>query len=45
MDGNCVEIGIADGYVLVRDSKDPVGSKLQISRTAWADFLNFIRGG
>ncbi|MEU4565566.1 DUF397 domain-containing protein [Micromonospora sp. NPDC023956] len=37
--GNCVEVSIVSPSVLVRDSKDPDGPALRISRAAWRRFL------
>lgn len=40
---NCVEIALSDGGVLVRDSKDPAGVRLQLSRTEWLAFVRAVR--
>ena len=37
--GNCVEVAPTPDAVLVRDSKDPDGPALAVSRTAWRAFL------
>ncbi|WDZ83764.1 DUF397 domain-containing protein [Micromonospora cathayae] len=42
--GNCVEVSTMSPLVLVRDSKDPDGPALRISRTAWRTFLNGMAG-
>lgn len=38
----CVEVALAPGGVLVRDSKDPEGPTLAVSTAAWRDFLGTI---
>ena len=43
-DGNCVEVaGNLPELVAVRDSKDPNGSTLLVSRTAWRSFVCGVR--
>ncbi|WFE39945.1 DUF397 domain-containing protein [Micromonospora sp. WMMD998] len=37
--GNCVEVSMASPSVNVRDSKDPAGPVLRVSRDAWRSFL------
>ena len=37
--GNCVEVALATGTVLVRDTKDREGPVLAIPSTAWRAFL------
>jgi hypothetical protein len=44
-DNNCVEIGVVERVVLIRDSKNPGGPTLRISREVWGDFLCAIRRG
>ncbi len=41
--GNCVEAGVADQIIVVRDSKDPNGPILRFTRTEWELFLHAIR--
>ena len=36
---NCVEVAFADKSVLVRSSRDPLGSVLSFSRQEWMAFL------
>lgn len=43
--GNCVEVAAVDGSVLVRNSRDPVGSALSFSCRQWAAFLEGMRNG
>jgi hypothetical protein len=44
-DGNCVEVARnLPGLVAVRDSKEPDGAKLVISREAWRVFIQAARG-
>ncbi|WP_329412445.1 DUF397 domain-containing protein [Streptomyces sp. NBC_00704] len=39
---DCVEVAIPDeSHVLVRDSKNPVGPRLTLTPTAWAEFLPY----
>lgn len=35
---NCVEVAVGPGAVAVRDSKDPDGARLLVSRAAWSAF-------
>ncbi|MGH4026891.1 MAG: DUF397 domain-containing protein [Pseudonocardiaceae bacterium] len=45
VDGACVEVAeLADGVVL-RDSKNPAGSVLALSRHQWRAFLSGVRTG
>ncbi|MFD0689360.1 DUF397 domain-containing protein [Actinomadura fibrosa] len=37
--GNCVEVAGVDAVVAVRDSKDPEGPVLVMSRRAWGAFV------
>lgn len=32
---NCVEVGAVDGEVLIRDSKDPAGPVIRLTRDEW----------
>ena len=43
--GNCVEAVGAGLWVLVRNSRDPGGTVLELPRTAWHAFLDAIRAG
>jgi Domain of unknown function (DUF397) len=44
-DGNCVEVARnLPGLVAVRDSKEPGGAKLAVSRGTWRAFLPALRG-
>jgi len=44
--GNCVEVAdLPDGVIAVRDSKDPDGGMLTVSREAWTAFTAAIRDG
>lgn len=43
--GNCVEVAAVDGSVLVRNSRDPLGSVLSFSCHQWAAFLQGMRNG
>ncbi|MGA5648846.1 DUF397 domain-containing protein [Streptomyces seoulensis] len=37
--GQCVEVALTPNTVHLRDSKAPTGPTLQLTPTAWADFL------
>ncbi|MGW1676658.1 DUF397 domain-containing protein [Saccharopolyspora sp. NPDC002376] len=39
----CVEVRLTDGAVAVRDSKAPGDGQIQVSHTAWRDFLASLR--
>lgn len=41
--GNCVEVAFLQGWVLIRDSVNPEGDTLRISRVAWNSFLAEVR--
>jgi uncharacterized protein DUF397 len=44
--GQCVEVARnLPAIVAVRDSKDPGGAPLVVSRTAWAAFLAAVKRG
>jgi hypothetical protein len=42
--GQCVEVAAnLPGIVAVRDSKEPDGAKLLVSRTAWTAFIRGVK--
>ena len=43
--GQCVEVARLDEVVAVRDSKNPDGPKLILTRHEWASFLRGLRDG
>ena len=44
--GSCVEVaGNLPAVVGVRDSKDPTGPALAVSRTAWTAFSTTVKSG
>jgi hypothetical protein len=43
--GNCVEVANRDGGRAVRDSKNPTGTVLQLSTTAWSALTTAIQDG
>lgn len=43
--GTCVEVRHEPGFVLVRDSKDPLGAILAFSRPEWDAFVRGVREG
>jgi hypothetical protein len=42
---NCVEVAFDGAFVYVRDSKDPCGAVLVLTRNGWRAFLADIVGG
>jgi hypothetical protein len=43
--GSCVEVAHSEKAVFVRDSKNPEGTVLQITRSRWSEFLQTIQDG
>jgi hypothetical protein len=43
--GNCVEVAFADESVLVRCSRNPLGSVLHFSRPEWTVFVGAVKNG
>lgn len=43
--GNCVEVALPVGWVLVRDSKNRAAGRIEVGRAAWQRFLAGARGG
>jgi hypothetical protein len=43
-DGSCVEISFVGRNVLVRDSKDALGPRLNLSKSVWRVFIEDIKG-
>jgi len=43
--GSCVEVADLGSVVAVRDSKDPDGHKLFITRKQWRSFLGSLKTG
>jgi hypothetical protein len=41
----CVQVRSSSAQVLVRDSKDPVGPVLSVTRGGWAAFLIGVQSG
>ena len=41
--GNCVEVGIGQGVVAVRDSTDPDGPVIDVSPRAWIEFTEYVK--
>ncbi len=41
--GCCVEVAWSPGQVWIRDSKDPDGPVLRVSREAWRTFVTGLR--
>jgi hypothetical protein len=42
---NCVEVGQRGTQIAVRDSKDPGGPKLPVTREAWRAFTARVKDG
>ena len=40
---DCIEVAQADASCLVRDSKNPDGARLAVSRQAWAAFTRRVK--
>ncbi len=45
INGNCVEVAVVDDSILVRNSRDPLGSVLTFTRWEWTDFLKGMSNG
>jgi Domain of unknown function (DUF397) len=43
--GQCVEVAHLDKAVAVRDSKNPDGPKLVLTRHEWAAFIDCVKSG
>jgi len=43
--GNCVEVAMLPDAVLVRDSKDPQGPRLEFTVAEWQAFVQGARDG
>jgi hypothetical protein len=43
--GNCVEVANLDQVVAVRDSKNPEGPTLALTRSDWRTFIASVRDG
>jgi len=42
--GDCVEVGVLpSGHIGIRDSKNPTGPVLEVSKSGWRAFLSGIR--
>jgi hypothetical protein len=41
--GNCVEVGVADRRIAVRDSKDPHGPVLAVAPKDWQQFADRLK--
>ncbi|GGQ79051.1 DUF397 domain-containing protein [Couchioplanes azureus] len=42
-DTNCVEVAFADGFIGVRDSKNPAGPVLTFTQGEWTAFLAGVK--
>jgi hypothetical protein len=43
--GDCVEVALAEGFVLVRDSKKRRAHVLEFTSSEWRAFLSGVRAG
>lgn len=43
--GQCVEVGGAPAAVGIRDTKDPSGRTLMVSRATWSKFIDAVQAG
>lgn len=41
---DCIEVAQAQARCLVRDSKQPDGTRLSLGRLAWAEFTGRVKG-
>lgn len=41
--GACVEVGIKDGYIVVRDSKNPEQGLLVFNKSEWEAFIKGVK--
>ena len=41
--GSCVEVAFTDDAVAIRDSKNPNGPVLVVSKDAWREFLSAVK--
>ncbi len=44
-DGDCVEVAELPDLVAMRDSKDPAGTALAVTRAQWRAFVSTVRSG
>jgi hypothetical protein len=44
-DAGCVEVGVADGHLLVRDTKNRDGAVLSFTPEEWDAFVRGVRAG
>jgi hypothetical protein len=43
--GECIEVAQADGVVILRDSTQPLGSRLHYGASDWGFFVRDIKSG
>jgi hypothetical protein len=43
--GGCVEVAKSESSVLVRDSRDPTGSTLELTWSQWRELVRHIKTG
>lgn len=43
--GACVEVAELDAVIMIRDSTEPDGDPIKISRDVWRDFISSLRTG
>lgn len=41
--GDCVKVGHSKGQVLMRDSKDPDGPVLRLTKDQWQQFISYLK--
>jgi uncharacterized protein DUF397 len=44
-DGGCVEVGSVDDLVVIRNSTDPNGPRLRLSKERWSAFIAYLKTG
>jgi hypothetical protein len=43
--GNCIEVASLDGFIAIRDSKNPVQPTLPLMPSTWSTFIRRIKNG
>ena len=44
-DGGCIEVAVRDSSVLIRDSRDRLGTRLAFDPAHWRTFVGRIKSG
>jgi len=43
--GQCIEIGVQDEIIMIRDSADREGGRIALSQQQWRNFVVTVKGG